>query len=154
MGHKATAPSNNIAQLRRFIQRSSILDTVASPFYSGRNYNPFLKTLQLVLYHLQLDQSLQPMTFGTYIPLTYRCSHWSSTICFESIGTTAARKPLSYHFPINPSRDMLIPRSAQGSHTLSSLYTDILRNIRSSLTMGSKSTLTSSCTPPISLSTT
>jgi len=65
MGHKATAPSKNIAQIRRFIQRSNILHTVASPFFADRNFNPFLKALQVVIYHFQLDRSLDIPTFGT-----------------------------------------------------------------------------------------
>lgn len=65
MGQKATTPSNNIVQLRRFVQRSNIFETVESPFYSDANYNPALKTLQLALFHLQLDQSLKLGNLGT-----------------------------------------------------------------------------------------
>lgn len=73
MGQKATTPSKNLAQIRRFCQRSSILNTVASPFYTGRNYNPVLKTLQIALFHLQLDESLGLDTFGTSIFANISC---------------------------------------------------------------------------------
>ena len=64
MSYKAETPSNNIRELRRFVQRTNVLDKVLSTFYHGPNINPLLQTLQLVFTHWQLDRSLQIQTYG------------------------------------------------------------------------------------------
>ncbi|KAK4697460.1 hypothetical protein P7C71_g612, partial [Lecanoromycetidae sp. Uapishka_2] len=64
MGQKATTVSKNIAEIRRFVQRSSIFSSAVCPFREEPNYNPALKTLQIVLFHLQLDRSLDVGMLG------------------------------------------------------------------------------------------
>lgn len=62
LGYKATAASKNIIALREYVQSSNILDKVLSCLYRTPEFSPALKTLQLVLFHLQLDLSLGPAT--------------------------------------------------------------------------------------------
>lgn len=64
VGVKAKEPSNNLIQIRRFLQTTNFLDSVLSVVNRSRFTHPLLRTLQLIFTHWQLDASLQSRCCG------------------------------------------------------------------------------------------